>query len=233
MKLPSARSLAALIVVLAVAGHGRADYMNWTYTSTPSVPGVSVGAQSPGGGAAVTLTDFKNGTAGTSIPVIAYVTQTASTSPITFDPSAAKYSLGVTITDNATHDSGTLTFAGAVGGTLSATTSTLTNSFAPSTNSLTLDGHVYTVTIPTTNLAAPTSPQQNIMATVSVSNVSGGGTPPPPSPPPPSPPPPPPTTTPPPSTNTPEPSSVVLACAAISLVGLASGRRLRLRLTMA
>lgn len=171
----------------------KADYMDWSYTSTSSVPGLSVAALSPTGGASMSLTGFNNGSAGTSIPVIAYITSTSLANPIAFDPATAKYTLGITFTDNTTHDSGTLTFTGSVGGTLSATTSTLSNSFAPSQNSLMLDGHVYTVTMPSVALVPPTSPQQSILAAVRVSDVTGGGTPPPP------------------SANTPEPGGIVLA----------------------
>jgi hypothetical protein len=184
--------------------------MNWSYTSTSSVPGLAVGALSPSGGASVSLAGFNNGSAATSIPILAYITSTSLTNPIAFDPSTAKYTLGITVTDNATHDSGTLTFNGSVGGALSATTSTLSNSFAPSSSSLTLDGHLYTVTIPSVALAPPTSPQQTIFATVRVSDGTGGGTPPTP------------------TTNTPEPGGIALACMGITVHGSqALLRRLR------
>src|SRR5262249_27412455 len=127
----------------------------------------------------------------------------------TFNPNIAAYTLKLTITDNSTHDSGTLTFTGAVGGTLSATSSTLTNSFVPSPNTLTLDGHVYTVSIPSGALAPPTSPQQNIFANVTVKDASTGS----------------------PFTSTPEPSARLLcgmafACVCLPLRrGLWHGRR--------
>lgn len=196
---------------LLCGSSAKADYINWSYTSTSSVHGLAVGALSPSGGASVSLAGFNNGSAATSIPVLAYTTSTSLTDPIAFDPSTAKYRLGITFTDNATHDSGTLNFSGSVGGTLSATTSTLNNSIAPSSSSLTLDGHVYTVTIPSTVLAPPTSPQQTIYATVRVSDVSGdGGTP----------------STP--TTNTPEPGGIALACMGITFHGSqALLRRLR------
>jgi hypothetical protein len=195
---------------LLCGSSAKADYMNWSYTSTLSVPGLAVGALSPSGGATVSLTGFNNGSAGTSIPVIAYITSTSLTSPIAFDPSTAKYTLGITFTDNATHDSGTLSFTGAVGGTLSATTSTLSSSFAPSSSSLTLDGHVYSVTMPSVALAPPTSSQQSILATVRVSDVPGGGSPGQP------------------TANTPEPGGIVLACMGITVRGAqAYLRRLR------
>jgi hypothetical protein len=204
---------AAIVMLAAAASQARADYMNWTYSSTPSVPGIAVNAQSPSGGATVQLTDFTNGSAGSSIPVIAYTTSTSSTSPITFDPSTSTYSLKLTFTDSTTHDSGTLTFSGAIGGTLSATNSTLVNTLSPSSSSLTLDGHVYTVSIPSTSLGAPTSPQQNILANVTVTNA-------PTDPPPVNNPPPPPPTTPGGSIQgAPEPTSLVLGGLGWSLLG--------------
>jgi hypothetical protein len=168
------------VLLAATASQARADF--WTYTSNPNVAGVSVGSTSPGGGASVTLTDFSTAQPGaTSIPVIAYVTSTALTSPITFGPSVntpSTYSLAVTFTDSTTHDSGTLNFTGSIAGTLSATTSTLVNTLTPVTsNSLTLDGFKYTLSIPPMMLAPPTSPQQNITGTVSVTPVTGGGNP--------------------------------------------------------
>jgi hypothetical protein len=171
----------ALLVLLVLAASPlRADYLNWTYTADPNVPGVAVDSTSPKGGASVTLTDFNNPQASAGkIPIIAYVTSTSSTTPITFGPSVnspSKYSLALTFTDSTTHDSGTLNFTGSLTGSLSATTSSLVNTLTPVTsNSLTLDGHTYTVTIPSVTLAPPTSPQQDIMAMISVTNASSGG----------------------------------------------------------
>jgi hypothetical protein len=97
---------------------------------------------------------------------------------------------------------------------LTATTSTVVDSFTPVTsNSLTLDGHTYTVKIPSVTLAAPTSPQENVMASVSVTNALPGGTPPPPPLPPPHP------LTQPPSNGTPEPTSLLLGSLGFSCFG--------------
>lgn len=185
---------------LLCGNSANADYMNWSYTSTSNVPGLAVAPLSPSGGASVSLTGFNNGSAAASIPVLAYLTSTSLPNPIAFDPSSAKYTLGITFTDNASHHSGTLNFTGSVGGALSATTSTLSNSFAHSSNSLTLGGHVYTVTLPSTALAPPTSPQQTILATVRVSGVTSD-------------------TAVPPTANTPEPGGIVLACMGITYHG--------------
>lgn len=101
----------------------RADYLNWTYTATFNVPGITVNTPS-NGGATVTITDF--GTpqpGGTSVPVQAYETVTSSTNPINFNN--LTYDLAMKITDSATHDSETLHFTGSLAGALTATTSTI------------------------------------------------------------------------------------------------------------
>jgi hypothetical protein len=201
------KHLSALLVLIVVATcQIRADYLNWTYTATFQVPGVTVNTPS-NGGATVAVTDY--GTpqpGGANIPVQAYETSTNSTSPISFNK--ATYDLALKITDSATNDSGTLHFTGSLTGTLTATTSTVVDSFTPVTsNSLTLDGHTYTVKIPTVTLAPPTSPQQNVIASVSVANALPGGTPPPPSSPPP------------PTTSTPEPTSLLLGSLGFSCFG--------------
>lgn len=197
----------ALLVVLApITRQVKADYLNWSYTATSNVPGISVDAQAPTGGASVTLTDYRIAQPGaTTIPVQAYVTTAGTTSPIVFGPSSnvpTTYNLALTIRDGTTHDSGTLNFTGYLAGSLTATTSSLVNTLAPVTsNSLTLDGHKYTVSIPPMTLAAPNSPQQNILAKVSVTDASKVG----------------PGVTP--NTNgVPEPTSIVLAGFGLSLL---------------
>jgi hypothetical protein len=201
--------LYSLVVLLgAFVGQVRADFLNWAYTSTPNVPGVSVNAGSRGG-ASVTLTDVAQAGA-TSIPVIAYETQTSSTMSVTFNK--ASFNLALKITDG-NNVYATLNFTGFLAGPLTATTSGVVASFSPVTsNSITFDGHTYTVTIPSQTLAAPTSPQQNIMASVSVANASLGGVTPS-------------TPPPPPSHGTPEPASLLLGC--LGFVGLGFGYRCR------
>ena len=199
---------ALLVLMIVVTCQIRADYLNWTYTATFQVPGVTVNTPSNGGGT-VALTDF--GTpqpGGTSIAVQAYETTSSATTPISFNN--LKYDLALKITDSATNDSGTLHFTGSLTGTMTATTSTIVDSFTPVTsNSLTLDGHTYTVKIPTVTLAPPTSPQANVLASVSVASAGGGV----PSSPPPSSPPPP-------SNSTPEPTSLLLSSLGISILGI-------------
>ncbi|MGH7170160.1 MAG: hypothetical protein ACRELF_08795 [Gemmataceae bacterium] len=188
MKRLSARFGTALLVLLAAfASPIRADYLNWTYTTnvtmsatnSTSVAGVSVGATDPNGGATVSLTNFAAAGAGaTSIPVLVDVTSSSVTSAVDFGPgsnSPSTYNLAMTITDGATRGSGTLNFTGSLVGPMTGTTSSVVASFTPVTSdALTLDGHTYTVTIPSVTLLAPNNPQQTINATVSVSDASTG-----------------------------------------------------------
>jgi hypothetical protein len=192
--------LVASLAAWLTAGPSRADYMNWSYSSSAVPPGFSVkGANNSGG--AVQLTPFTNVAGSSAITALAY--QTSATGPVTFQAANATYTLNLTITDNTTHDSGTLSFVGSISGNLSPTSSTLVDTFAVTQKSLTLDGHTYTVTLPSSvALAPPTSPQQNIMAQVSVSNVGHG---------------------------TPEPSSVLLGGLGICLTGLGSWWKRRRR----
>ena len=196
MKSLSARLLATWIALLAVAAsHSRADFLNWTYSSSASPPVVSVGANSPGGGGSVQLTGFTSAAGALSIPVVAYTTSAGTGVSFT---GSLPYTLSLNITDSTTHDTGSLTFSGSIVGNLSPTSSTLTNTFTTA-SPLTLDGHVYTVSIAPVNLAGPSSPQQNILATVSVSNAGGGG---------------------PHPSNTPEPTSLVLSGLGFTFLGL-------------
>jgi hypothetical protein len=167
--LPS-RLLAFLIASAALAASpARADFMNWSYTTSAVPPGFAVTGPNNNGSGAVQLTPFSKVAGGSTIPVLAYAT--SATVPVRFDPSKSTYTLTMTITDNTTHDSGSLSFTGAIGGALSPTSSSLTNTFTVLQKSLTLDGHIYTVTLPaSSSLSGPLTPQQNITATVSVTN---------------------------------------------------------------
>lgn len=165
-------SLIALASLLAVS-QGRADYMNWSYSTSAVPPGFNITVPDKGSGA-VQLTPYTNATSGASIPVLAYVT--SATTPVTFDANNSTYTLTVTIKDLATNDTKNLTFGGAVGGNLTPTTSSLVNTFTSPSQSVTFDGHTYTVTLPSSvNLKDPSANQQNILATVSVTTGSTGG----------------------------------------------------------
>jgi hypothetical protein len=169
MKRLSARLLATLVVSLAAAASSaRADFMNWGYSTTATPPVISSGTGT------VQMTGITKGTAADSIPLLGLQDSSAATSGSP-DVYHSTYSLALTFTDNTTHDSGTLTLTGLLQGKLTATTSSVTNTVTGPT-SLTLDGHVYTVSIPSLLLTVPGTPQQTLNATVTVSNASGGGT---------------------------------------------------------
>ena len=133
-------------------------------------------------------------------------TSSATTVPDTF---SSPFSMKLHLTDSASSMSGDLTFAGTLAGTLTRTTSQLNATLSsPFTQTLTLGGNVYAVTIDPTvvNLPVPgaTSPAA-IDARVTV--ASSG------------------TVTPPPTHNTPEPSGLLLAGLGLPL--LAAARRWR------
>jgi len=171
-------------LILTAAGQVRADYLNWTYTTSSNVSGVSVNSLSPNGGATVSLTSFTNPQpGGTLIPVEAYVT--SASAPANFGPTTnqpSTFSLALKITDG-NGASGTLNFTGSLAGELTPTSSSVVASFTPTTsNSIIFDGHTYTATIFPQTLVPPNDgPMQHyIMASIAVTNASGsGGTPPP------------------------------------------------------
>jgi hypothetical protein len=168
----SARFFAVLTVSsMIAAGQARAD---WSYSTSAVPPGFAVNAPGNNGGGTVQLTAYKDVASSSSINVLAY--QTTATAPVTFNAASSTYTLTMTLTDNTTHDSGTLTFTGSISGGLDQNNSTLVNTFANPTQTLTLDGNKYTVTLPSSvALLPPSSNQQNITATVSVSSSGPGG----------------------------------------------------------
>jgi hypothetical protein len=196
----SARLLSVLTVSsMIAAGQARADFMNWSYSTNAVPPGFAVNTPGNEGGGQVQLTPYNDAAGGSTINVLAY--QTTATAPVTFDAASSTYTLTMTVTDNTTNHTGTLAFTGTISGGLSPTTSSLVNTFANPTQSLTLDGHTYTVTVPSSvDLLAPSSNQQNITATVSVSDAGPGSG----------------------GTGTPEPASLVLGGLGFSLFGVSS-----------
>jgi hypothetical protein len=194
----------ALLGLMAAAANS--VWADWTYTSTPSTSGITVIAGS-NGGASVALTGYTSHASGASIPVLAYETSTGSTNPISF--SNQTFNLALKIIDG-NNQSGTLNFNGSLNGSLTATTSSLIASLTPATSdSLTFDGHTYTVNIPSLTLDAPDNaqgipnPQGYILANVTVANASGGSPPPPPH-----------------TNGTPEPTSLVLGSLGFSCFGV-------------
>ncbi len=198
----------AVLVILG-SGTARAEIIDFSYqwSVQPAIlnglPGstgsVLLSAAQPGNGQ-VTLGD----PGGTTIPGATVTTTSSATNPA--DSFNAGFTMKVLLTDTATNQSNTLTFNGTVSGTLTTTESKLTGTFNnPLTQTLTLGGHLYSVTI--NELFHPQPPGSaalvQISAGVTVTNASK-----------------------PPST--PEPSSLVLG--ATAMLGLAVRRMTRGRL---
>jgi len=188
MKSLSARLLTVAMGVLALAASpARADYMNWEYSTAANPPVVASGTGT------IQMTGITNGASAASIALLGLQNSSAATagSPDVYN---APYSLALTVTDNATNDSRTLTLSGLLKGDLTATTSTVTNTLT-GPNSVTFDNHTYTLTIPPLTLTHPGLPQQTLNATISVTNATGGPT-------------------------VPEPASLVLSAMGFSFLGL-------------
>lgn len=222
MKSMSAFLWTAAVASLAVASQARADFLNWSYSTVATPPVITSGTGS------IQLTGVSNGTAGSSIPLLG-IQDSSSATTTAPDVYKSNFNVALKVTDNQTHDSGTLTLAGMLTGSLNANGSNVTASFA-GPSSLTLDGHRYTVSVPSLQVASPNTPQQSLVASIHVSGATtGGGTTPPPGPPPVvAPPTVPAVGSPPPAASTPEPSSMVLGGLGLSLLGMVRGwKRLR------
>jgi hypothetical protein len=171
--------VAPLVLLATTASHVRADFMNWSYTTNAIPPVLTSGTGS------VQLTGITTGKAAASIPILGIQDSSVATpgKPDHFD---SAFKVALKITDNSTSASGTLNLSGTVSGNLTATSSSAVASFS-GPSSLTLGGHVYTVSTPSLNLAASGTPQQTLMANISVTNAPTGGPPTTPTPPPPPP----------------------------------------------
>jgi hypothetical protein len=170
---PSPKRLlaAALALCLFTGARARADFVNWSYNWTPSAS--TIYADTPGQGQ-INLSNEPGGTAVGSSYIVATNLKTSSTadpsSPATF--TNATYGLGLTIVDGASGKTGSLSFNGAFNGTLSSQNAMITNTFTgPTTQSLLLGNHLYSVTIGT--LAPPGPPTATIAGGISaLANVS-------------------------------------------------------------
>jgi hypothetical protein len=162
-----AAALAALLV-LGVPGV-RAEFTSWSYSwSLPAGVGPTFSSESGFTNVALALTPGTKPGA-SSIPVGTFSGNTTA-SEEAFD---ASYLLGLKITDNTTGDSGTLTFHGRLTGSLAGG---LGNGFSDPSQTLTLDGHAYHVSLdPATDVPGPHRPAAPLNARVSVADVQGTG----------------------------------------------------------
>jgi hypothetical protein len=158
-----------VLIGLALPAGARADYMNWSYHWA-----LSDGPTFPSGFSNIAFALHPGANTGAStIPVGNFSSNSVATSPDSFN---ANYALTLTITDNATHDHGNLTFHGLLSGSVGSSSSNATNVFSDPNQNLTLDGHVYHVSVDsTTGVAGPADGIAAIGANVSVTNLSGSG----------------------------------------------------------
>jgi hypothetical protein len=189
--------------VLLAAAVARADLVPWSYNWTPGAPAV---LDDTADGGKITMTNEPTGKAVGSSDIVATNLKTYSKAdPASPDQFTNKgYSLVLALTDNDSHQAGTLTFTGVFNGTISAQNSNITNTFTgPATQKLLLGHHLYTVTIGQFTPPAPpgsvNSGSISATAQVSVNPV--------------------------PVSQTPEPSGVVLAGLGLSCLGLVSWRK--------
>jgi hypothetical protein len=172
---PFLRFLGMLALALLSGGSvARADpmYSDWSYHWS-----ITPGPVLTSGTGSVALALAQNGTGASSIPAATVTTtSSATTNPDRYN---VGYTLTLHLTDNGaqpgTVQTDTLNFHGTIAGTVTASSSNLTNTFSDPTQSLTLDGHKYSVTINPTlmTLPAPGSPTlPQITALVSVTNAS-------------------------------------------------------------
>lgn len=175
----------ALMLVLGTAGGARAEYLDWSYAWSmvpPSITSIN------GLSGVVGATTFGPGTtAGHDAVILSTFSTGSDTVPDDVNILPSPYTLSVTLQDN---DLGvapvTLTFTGEMSGVVSPTTVNVKNKFDSMTDSVTMNGYIFTVTL--TGFTSPTlGGNGTITAQISVREEDGQ------------------------VTRTPEPSSLLLA----------------------
>jgi hypothetical protein len=208
--------VAASVVVLLAGATVRADVIPWTYSWQRNP--ISIAADGTGtGGVSLTSEALPKQAAGNSDIVatnLRIFSSATAANPDKLQTNGA-FALALTLLDNNSNVSGTLTFSGKLSGTFSAGNSLLTAVFStPTTKSITLGQDTYTVTIGPYSPPGPPSASNagSIAAHVDVTGVSGGGGGGGPGPGP--------------GVNdVPEPSSVLLSCMGLTFLGGAAGRK--------
>src|SRR5262249_24821955 len=151
--------------------------VGYDYSWTPS--SLVVAADNGGtGGISMTLQALQH--ADGSSDVVATNLRTFSSAPRTSPDTVTHgdYSLTLSLTDTASGATGTVTFTGYFSGTFSTTSANVANAFTgDTTQTLTLGGHVYTITIGPYAPPGPPSASNagTISAHVSVDDDQGGG----------------------------------------------------------
>jgi hypothetical protein len=181
MRHPSRALVGAVLALGLLAGSARCSDVQWNYQWTPNTQfkiGATVGSSSD----YILATPENSGTIFGNATIGAVQLQTFSAAPLS-NPAKfinAPYSLSLTIFDQASGKSGTLSFGGVFNGTLSSQQANLGHSFTSlATQSITLGGNLYTVTL---DVAPPGGPKSTVpgsitaAATVNVSAAPEPGT---------------------------------------------------------
>jgi hypothetical protein len=196
---------AVFALFLSTGLPAQASLVQWSYDWNRSPAVVLAGT----GG--VTLTNEPGASAaGPSDVVATNLKVFSSANPASPDHlSPTPYTLSLALTDTASHASSVLTFTGTLSGTFSSGSAHVMNAFTgTTTQSVVLGGNTYTVTMGSYSPPGPPSATNSgsISAHVDVMPGKGGG-----------------------PNKTPEPSTMVLACLGVSVIGLSSWKRMRRR----
>jgi hypothetical protein len=172
---PVALGGAVWILLCLGVSDARAELIQWSYSWSRSP--AQVQADSPGTGT-ISLTDAGMKSAAGNSYLVAANLQAHSTAP-NDNPDVftnKKYTLSLSLGDQASGASGTLTFAGEFNGTLTANSSNITNTFlGTTTQTLALGEHLFTVTMDSFTGPGPTGADNSgsiaARAEVSVSTI--------------------------------------------------------------
>jgi hypothetical protein len=213
----------ATLVLFALAPGARAELISvptagWSYDFEPANDAVF--ADAPHDGSGVSFTNEASRTVLGASDVVVTNLRTFSLAPAT-DPAqldtGGAYAFSMTITDAASGASATRNLTGKLGGTFSQDNANVTNEFTSDLEfSVPLGDYVYTVTLTTYSPPGPPSATNSGSITAHVDvfqdDVGTGVVDPPPAP-----------------ESAPEPSTMILSCLGISLVGGATWRRRKAR----
>ena len=151
MRHPTSRLFAAALAVYLLAGaQARADFISWEYNWTPHT--TEILADNPTTGTILLSSGLGGSVVGNAFIRDANIKAVSAVDPSTSATFTDKpYSLSLTILDDASGKSGTLTFSGLLNGillngkTLNNTALLLSTPTGPQIQSLRLGGHLYTV----------------------------------------------------------------------------------------
>jgi hypothetical protein len=210
MKSPRLLPFAAL-TILALAAPLRADPVAWSYSWSPTNDTLDFGSKSSKGSISLSSLPMQDAFGNSNI-IASYIDLKSNAKvlhPIKLGVSDGGYQLNLTIKDTASGKSGTLNFTGQFQGSFSSKSANLTNSFTGlTTQSMSLGGDTYTVTIGPYVPPGPPGPKSSGVIGAYVSVVGAGGNPTP-------------------SSTSPEPSSLLLCSLGAAGFAAAGWRRRR------